>query len=103
MTKTYRKYHLTADAEDDVESISDYTFDMWGEPQMNRYLSGMKGTFDQIVDGSRFLSIRRITYKKKSYLYCYYGKHSIFFKYDGDIVRILRVLHQSMDAKRHLS
>jgi len=30
------------------------------------------------------------------------GSHVIFYRIDGDIVRIVRVLHQRMDPSRHL-
>ena len=94
------KLDLTEAALDDLREIRDYTFRNWGERQENLYLKAVWERFAELLkDPSRF-RLRddlfpgcRIAAQEK---------HIILFRVENDVLQVVRVLHGSMDFKRHL-
>jgi toxin ParE1/3/4 len=82
----------------DLEAIEDYGRQVHGESQAIRYADDLLAAMPLLLDfpnvGPGF---RRRGLRRKG---C--GSHVIFYRIDGDIVRIVRVLHQRMDPSRHL-
>ena len=93
-------YRLSRLARLDLIDIADYTMDMWGVNQAERYLDGLDDCFkrlvkipgmgrpcDQIRDGYRRIE---------------QGKHVVIYRADSDGVFICRILHQRMLRNEHL-
>ena len=94
------EYRLTPAAERDLEAIWIYTLRKWGLEQADRYIDILTATFtelaqspktapacDQICPGYRRRSVER---------------HIIYFRITTYGIAIVRVLHDRMDAPRHL-
>jgi toxin ParE1/3/4 len=94
------EYRLTPAAERDLETIWTHTRQQWGVEQANRYTDILTATFaelakspktapscDQIRSGYRRRSIER---------------HMIYFRITTYGIAIIRILHDRMDAPRHL-
>jgi len=93
-------YRLTSGAESDTEQILRYTLRKWGAKQAARYAAQLETCLDQIatcqVQGRTFSERHPDV---RSYR-C--GHHYIFFIWQGEIILVLAVLHESMDLIRHL-
>jgi len=90
----------TALAEEDIKDIYKYSYKNFGEAQAEKYYDGLEERFIAILnkdahsqDYSHIESgLRRVNYEK----------HAIYYETYEDEIIILRVLHQKMDALRHL-
>ena len=93
-------YTLSPAAQADLESIWDYTVRHWGDAQAERYTRGIQAACEALSNGtlvSRSADDIRAGYRKAAV-----GSHVMFFRVQGDVVEIIRILHQSMDVERHL-
>ena len=94
------EYRLTPAAERDLERIWTDTLRRWGREQANRYTDVLTAVFaelaqlpktapayDQIRPGYRRRSVER---------------HMIYFRITTYGIAIIRILHDRMDAPRHL-
>ena len=89
---------LLPDAMGDLADIRAYTIDQWGFAQAERYLGEMGAAFRKIAQGqpvSRAVEHRGLRKLR-------FRSHVIYFLEGDDSVQIVRVLHGSMDAERHL-
>jgi toxin ParE1/3/4 len=91
---------LTAAARDDLIGIWDTTQATWGDAQADAYLDQIAATLDRLAGNPRLgpdcsdllPGLRRLVT----------GRHVAFYRIMDDHVRVIRVLHGSMDALRHL-
>lgn len=93
-------YRLSPAARSDLESIWDYTVRHWGEAQAEIYTRGIQAACEALSNGtlvSRSADDIRAGYRKAAA-----GSHVIFFRLRSDVIEIIRILHQSMDVRRHL-
>ncbi len=94
------EYRLTPAAEHDLESIWTCTVEQWGIEQANHYTDILTTAFadlarspmtapacDHLLPGYRRRSVER---------------HVIYFRVTAYGIAIVRVLHDRMDAPRHL-
>lgn len=91
---------LSPAAQADVDGIWEYTAQKWGAEQAVWYLRLIRDACHELGAGtstSRAVDIRE-GYRKTTV-----GSHVLFFKIadTGQIV-VIRVLHQQMDANKHL-
>jgi len=95
------RLQITAAARHDLSGIAAYTEAQWGREQRQRYIDLRRGQMtalrthndvgmkrDEVHPGCRSLAS---------------GRHQIFYRYTATAVVVLRVLHQSMDVRRHIS
>lgn len=91
------KSHL---AEKDLIGIWRYSFENWGEAQADFYLDQIDGVLKKVADnpeiGTDASAIKQGYKKIKS------GKHVIFYKFNDEVLDVIRVLHQRMDIESHL-
>lgn len=88
------RIELSADANADLRSIRAYTLKVHGQAQVGPYLRGLRARFDVIAANPRVGRIypeaspetRRTPYRQ----------HFVYYRVDGDILLIVRVLHQRM-------
>ena len=91
---------LSRRAHTDLRNIWHYTATHWSEEQADRYVAQVHDTLAALAQNSFLGSGSEELgpdYRKHRA-----GSHVIFFRREADIIRIVRVLHQSMDFKRHL-
>jgi len=86
-------------AQTDIEAIWDYTADICGPDQADRYT-------DDICDVSHALAVGtkqgRPVDVRPGYLKFAAGSHMVYFRDHGDRIEIVRVLHNRQDTQRHL-
>jgi toxin ParE1/3/4 len=94
-------YRLTKKAAEDLALIWNYTVDTWSEYLADRY-------FQILLDSCQNISEGEITGKQYEGIFTGLlgkkaGKHIIFYrKVEGDVVEIVRILHERMDLKRRI-
>jgi toxin ParE1/3/4 len=95
-----REVLLSPAAQADIEGIWDFTAERWGEEQAVRYLQDIRDACQQLAAGTRK---SRPVDLRPGYHRSLVGSHGLYFRIanDGRIV-VVRILHQRMDADRHL-
>ena len=91
---------LTDAALSDLRAISNYTLENWGEEQEEKYLNEMWTRFEEILADPK-----RWRFREDLFPACQLapkGKHVILFRFEGEILQVVRVLHNAMDFKRHI-
>lgn len=93
-------YELTEDAERDVIDIYLYTAENFGVAQAEKYSEELFARFSQIAQsptlGRSFEAIHPGAFRANQ------GSHAIYYKKNGTLILVLRILHQMMDPARHL-
>ncbi|MDO7843370.1 type II toxin-antitoxin system RelE/ParE family toxin [Sphingomonas immobilis] len=87
----------TAAAEDDLEDIVAFTALAFGEHAARDYFSSFEGSFARLIAHpeigaplSKILpGVRKLTHRRRR----------IYYEIEGDLVRVLRVLHSAMDER----
>lgn len=93
-----RRLILLPDALGDLEDIRAYTIRTWSVAQADTYLGEMGASFRKIAAGDAIShpvehrDLRKVRFRS----------HMIYFFEHEDRIEIVRVLHGSMDAARHL-
>jgi toxin ParE1/3/4 len=93
-------YRLSKRAQRDLDSIFDYTVAQWGLEQAMRYTDMIEAACavlaaaPQLAQSCAFI---RPGYRRKSIEH-----HIVYFKTATYGIAIIRILHQRMDAARHL-
>jgi len=89
---------LTAATKIDFRDILSYTMQTWGQAQRIEY----KRKLDQVLQAIIATDPRRR--KKRHGLFVYQaGRHRIFYRVEDNQISVLRILHDRMDAGRHLT
>jgi toxin ParE1/3/4 len=93
-------YVLLPGAQADLDEIWDYTADLWGIEQANRYARELRSGAEFIArDPRRGRSCHDI---RPGYYRYSVGSHVLFYRVTTTGIEIVRVLHQRMDFRRHL-
>lgn len=92
-------YVLSPLAEADLEEIWIYTAQEWSVDQAEIYSNEIIDVFEDIAEGKK---AGRPATVREGYLKVLAGRHAIYFQIQGDLITIVRILHQGMDVERHL-
>lgn len=95
------RYRLTRAARQDLAEIGRYTERRWGGAQRRAYLAQLDARMDLLVDHPQMGMARDDV--RPGYRCLREGRHLIFYRGAAGTVEIVRVLHQRMDVRRHLS
>ncbi|MGV9668952.1 type II toxin-antitoxin system RelE/ParE family toxin [Nocardia niigatensis] len=95
------RYLLSPAAQADLEQIFDYTRELWDAGQAEAYLRELQRAIERVAANPRIGracdEIRPGCFKLTT------GSHTLFLRLAaGDIVDVVRILHQRMDIDRHL-
>jgi len=94
------QFKVSAKANNDLFDIGLYTQNKFGIRQRNKYLVSIADKFQTLANkpelGRERLNIRN------GYYSVLIQKHIIFYKLYNYGIRIIRVLHQSMEFDKHL-
>ena len=94
------RYDFTEQAETDLDSISDYTLERWGQAQAEKYLDGLE-ELAQNLAASPGLGVSR-TGLFEGLISFPYGSHIFYYVKQPHGITVIRVLHKRMDPKRHM-
>lgn len=92
-------YDLSEKAKADLRGIWNFTDDRWGEQQADTYYREIIKTIELLAMGDRQ---GRKADVRDGYLKYPIGRHFVYFTRENDRIKVVRVLHQSMDVDRHL-
>ena len=93
-------YELSNKADEDLTEIYTFSYNRFGGLKADAYLLALEECFCMLVEQP--LLGRKIDHIRAGYLQYEHTSHSIFYVLKEDGILIQRVLHQSMDSKRHL-
>jgi len=89
-------------ADSDLLEIRNYTQEKWGIAQRDKYLDGINTRFKQLAENPDFPTAIDIGHIQSGYFSLQINEHFIIYRKYSYGVRIVRVLGQVMDIKRHL-
>ena len=96
-----KKYQISERAIYDLEKIWLYTLNKWSREQADRYHNLIIDEFEFIAENYELC--RKINYVRFGYKMSKVKSHLIFFKKTkGNIIEIIRILHQNMDIENRL-
>jgi toxin ParE1/3/4 len=93
-------YVLSRAARADLEQIWDYTSELWGDAQAEEYVREIQRAIERIVDNpmiGRACDEVRPGYRRHAV-----GSHGLYYRASGDVISVVRILHQRMDVDQHL-
>lgn len=93
---------LTRLAEEDIDDIRIYTIKNWGYAQAEKYIDFIEDAYKIIQDNPYTLQSKQRNDLLENCRVLYVRKHVIIYLVEKELIAILRILHQSMDYKRHL-
>lgn len=95
------QYVLSPAAQADLEQIWNYTCERWDDDQAEEYVRAIQRAIDRVVDNpmiGRACDEVRPGYRKHAV-----GSHTLYYPIAaGDVIDVVRILHQRMDVDRHL-
>ena len=91
---------LTPKAEADLISIWLYTAGKWGADQADSYIDQLEAGMQQLLAHPRIGA--DYAHALSNYRRYPIGHHAIFYQFHDSEIRIVRVLHEEMDAPRRL-
>ena len=96
-----RQLHFSPAAQNDLDSIYDYTFETWGIDQAEHYVRELHEFCCDLASGS--IKGRNVEFIRRGYFKKLAGSHCIFYKYPNlNTLEVIRILHQRMDVEAHL-
>jgi toxin ParE1/3/4 len=96
------EYRVSKTAATDLLEIGLYTQNKWGMIKRNNYLDALQNRFTELAeDPLSTLAIQRDDIKK-GILFSLINKHIIVFRRYSYGIRVVRVIHQSMDVVQHV-
>ena len=94
------KYSISKEAQNDLKEIQHYTMTNWGKQQAKQYLIELTANFEMLAHSPKMGKIREEIHEG---LRSFKARHHIVFYREGpNGIAIARILHASMDIKRHL-
>ena len=93
-------YRLSPAAERDLEDIAIYTRDQWGTEQASRYIDRLTIAFEEFARAPKAAPACdhiRPGYRRRSV-----ERHMIYFRIAPYGIAVVRILHDRMDATRHV-
>ena len=87
-------------AQADIDGIWDYTADHWNEQQADAYVGVIRAAIERVAKRPQLG--RACDKLRAGYRRIDAGSHVVFFRVNGDVAEVIRILHESMDFDRHL-
>jgi toxin ParE1/3/4 len=90
------KIVLLPAARKDIADIWSYGAREWSRDQANTYARRLMAVIDALAENPE--RCPRADWVTPGYRRLLAGSHAVFYRVDGDVVKVVRVLHQSRDA-----
>lgn len=94
------EYRLTPAAERDLEGIWAYSYHRWGAERANRYIDTLIKSFAELAQSPKLAPA--CDYVRPGYRHRVVERHVVYFRTTPYGIAIIRILHDRMDAQRHL-
>ncbi|MBF0269322.1 MAG: type II toxin-antitoxin system RelE/ParE family toxin [Alphaproteobacteria bacterium] len=95
------EYVLSNKAADDLDGIYVYSFQAFGEVQADAYFNSLSDCLQSLADNP---SLGHAVPDLHEGLHCHHhARHLVFYLTELGGVFIVRILHDAMDAKRHIA
>lgn len=94
------EYRLTPAAQRDLDEIFDYTVHEWGLELAARYTLAIERACARLAQAPDLA--QDSAYIRPGYRRAAIERHVIYFRAEDYGIAIIRILHQRMDAPRHL-
>lgn len=95
------RYVLSPTARADLEQIWDYSCDLWGDDQAEKYVREIQRAIERVVNNPRIA--RACDEVRRGYPKHAVGTHTLYYRIASvDRIDVVRILHQRMDTDRHL-
>jgi toxin ParE1/3/4 len=91
---------LTPAALRDLKSIWHYSVRHWGQAKAQQYLDRLHDAFETIAQQPHVTP--RCDHIRPGYRRQLAGQHVLYYQWQSEVVVIVRILHQRMDAARYL-
>ena len=94
------EYRLSPTAQRDLDGVFDYTVTHWGLPQAMRYADLIEAACADLAEApqqAQGCANIRPGYRRRAV-----EQHVIYFRPTSYGIAVIRILHQRMDAARHL-
>lgn len=91
---------FSEDADADLESILDYSVEMFGEAIAEKYLRDIERALEELAQYPELGVVHADLRQKPRCLPC--REHRIFYRFDGAAVFVGRILHKAMDPNKWL-
>ncbi len=88
------------DAEIDLENIWLYSFEKWSEGQADRYYDELIDGIEKLVDNPMLGKSREKV--RQGYRSIQINRHVVYYQLQGEIIDIVRVLHERMIPEKNL-
>lgn len=99
MSNNNGEYRLSPLAISDLEKIWLYTFENWSLEQADSYHGDLVAAFKGLAKGTK--TGRPVDVREGYFKYAV-GSHFAFYRQSSTGIDVIRILHQRMDAQRHL-
>ncbi|MBS0505094.1 MAG: type II toxin-antitoxin system RelE/ParE family toxin [Proteobacteria bacterium] len=93
------RIEITPAAQADVDAIIRYSRAEHGQIAADEYIALFYARLDRL---SSFPEIGATTGRKRGTRRLSFGRHTMYYEIHGDLVLIVRVLHQAMDVGKRL-
>lgn len=87
-------------ADKDIENIHEYTYINFGQKQAQFYSANLFNKIQSIVTNE--IRGRKASFIKQDMRKLEVGSHIVLYKEQSNSILIVRILHKSMDARRHI-
>jgi toxin ParE1/3/4 len=94
------EYRLSPAAENDLENIWRYTRRQWSLQQADRYIDMLGAAFAELAGAPMVASA--CDHIRPGYRRYHVERHMIYFRITPYGIAVTRILHDRMDAPRHL-
>jgi len=95
------KFHARARVQ--LNEIWDYSADQWGEEQADRYIAGIHSQILQaLTNSSKGLKLPFSVQTKLDLRVTRYKRHYVFAVIEKNSLRVISILHDSMDLPQRL-
>lgn len=91
---------LSREADADVDGILDYSIAAHGRDVAEAYLRTLNAGLERLATHPEIGAPRPEL--KEGLRSLPVGEHRIYYRFDGGVILVARVLHKAMDASRHL-
>ena len=96
-----KQLEFSPSSEQDLDDIWQYSVENWSIEQAERYLDLILDAAEDLASGIR--NGKNADRIRKNYRVLAIESHHIYYIENEDMLVVQRVLHQSMDAGRHLA
>lgn len=94
------EYRFTPEAREDLQSIIDYTLGSWGQGQAHKYIDGLEALAGKLAKKPHIgVNCDALIPGLISFPY---ASHVLYYVPQRRGITIIRVLHNAMDARKHL-